>query len=89
MTQFLTVIAQGRNEGANQWLDEHPMVLGSGALVLGLVILGFGIVGLKKGTTTNKRGKQLTDGSAQAMSIVRLGIGGLCILFGLYKMVAG
>ena len=89
MTQLLTILAQGRNEGANQWLDEHPIVLGSIALVLGLVLLGFGIAGLKKGTTADKRGKELSGGSAQAMSILRLVAGVVCTGFGLYKMVAG
>ena len=89
MTQILTILAQGRNAEANQWLDEHPMVLGSGAVALGLVLLGFGIVGLKKGTTTDKRGRQLTGGSAQAMNIVRLVAGVACVGFGLFKMVAG
>lgn len=88
MTQ-LTLFFARRNEAANKWLDEHPMALGGGALVLGVGLLIYGIVSLKSGTTRDKYGRQMSGGSAMAMSIVRLVAGAGCTLFGLYKMIAG
>ena len=74
LTQLMITFAQrgGRNEGANQWLEEHPMVLGLIFLTIGVVLLASGIYSLTKGVTTDKRGNELSGGAAQAMSIIRL-----------------
>ncbi len=91
MAHLMTILARrgGDNDAANQWLDKHPMVLGGGFFALGAVIIVFGVLGLKSGTTTDKRGNKLSGGSAMAMGIVRLVAGVFCCGFGIYKMLAG
>lgn len=73
----------------NRWLDQNPMVLGGGALLLGLVLVGFGVKALVTGQATSKRGAKLTGTQAKLVGAVQAGFGALVILFGLYKMVAG
>lgn len=65
------------------------MVLGLIFLTIGVVLLASGIYSLTKGVTTDKRGNELSGGAAQAMSIIRLVGGVLCVGFALYKMLAG
>ena len=78
-----------RNEEINNWLGENPLVLGAGALVLGLILVGFGVFALKTGRAPAKRGPDLTGGNAKAMAIVWLVFGVLCLLFGAFKIVSG
>ena len=76
-----------RNEEINRWLGENPAVLGGIFLVLGLVLLGFGIKDLATGKARGKWGTEMTGGMASMMGIVRL-IGGIgCTLFGGYKLL--
>jgi len=78
-----------RNEEINRWLNEHPAVLGAGALLLGLVLLGFGIKDLVTGKARGKWGEEMTGGMAAMMGIVRL-VAGLGITgFGLFMLVKG
>jgi len=81
------LFARRGNEAINQWLNENPLVLGGGAIVLGVVLLLFGINALKTGQATTKRGTQLEGGQAAAMGWIWTGFGGLCLLFGLYKCI--
>ncbi|MFQ5731227.1 MAG: hypothetical protein ACE5KM_04635 [Planctomycetaceae bacterium] len=85
----MPIFARRGNEAANKWLGEHPMVLGGGFLVLGVVILGWGIYEIRSGVAHTKRGKKLSGGSAKAMAIIRIVTGSGCILFALFKMIAG
>jgi hypothetical protein len=78
-----------RNAAINQWLEDHPAVLGLGAVALGLVLLGLGIAALKTGRAPTKRGRDLEGNQARAMAFVWLTIGGLCVLFGLFKIAVG
>ncbi len=78
-----------RNEEANAWLAEHPVVLGLGALVLGLILLGLGISALITGRAKTKRGPDLEGGNAKTMGVVWLIGGGMCLLFGVFKIVSG
>jgi hypothetical protein len=76
-------------EGENQWLAEHPLVVGGGAAVLGLILVGLGVWSLVTGKAPTKRGPDLEGGSAKVMSFIWLGFGALCLLFGLFKIVSG
>lgn len=76
-----------RNEEINKWLGENPAILGGLFLVIGLVLLGFGISDLVTGKARGKWGEQMTGGMASLMGIVRL-IGGIgCAGFGAFKLV--
>jgi hypothetical protein len=76
-----------RNEEINQWLNENPAILGGIFLVIGVVLLGFGISDLVTGKARGKWGTEMTGGMASLMGIIRL-IGGLgCAGFGLFKLV--
>ncbi len=77
-----------KNEEANAWLAEHPMVLVAGALALGLILVGLGVYSLMTGRAPTKRGPSLEGGNAQVMAFVWLGFGGLCLLFGIFKFVS-
>jgi hypothetical protein len=83
------LFARRGNEAINKWLDENPLVLGGGAIVIGLVLLSLGIKAFRTGTATTKRGAELTGGQAKAMAMLWTGFGGLCLLFGLYKLAIG
>ena len=78
-----------RNEEINQWLDQHPLVLGLCAIALGAVIGGWGLYELKSGTSYDKKGRKLEGGAGKAASIIRIVFGAAIILFGLYKMIGG
>ncbi|HEY7311634.1 MAG TPA: hypothetical protein VH643_19880 [Gemmataceae bacterium] len=78
-----------RNEAANNWLADHPAVLGAGAVVLGLILVGLGVWSLVTGQAPTKRGPDLEGGNAKAMAFVWLGFGALCLLFGFFKIVSG
>jgi hypothetical protein len=70
-----------RNSPANQWLRENPLVLAAGMCFLGLVLLYFGVVGLRSGTTKDKFGNELRGGMATLSSVIRVvaGIGLICM----------
>lgn len=78
-----------RHEAANRWLADHPAVLGSGAVVLGLILVGLGVWSLLTGKAPTKRGPDLEGSNAKAMAFIWLGFGGLCVLFGLFKIASG
>lgn len=78
-----------RNEAANNWLAQNPLILGGGAVIFALIFLGLGISALVTGRAPTKRGPDLEGGKAKAMGFVWLGFGTLCLLFGLYKIVSG
>jgi hypothetical protein len=86
--QLLILLADGNDE-INNWLGQNPLVLGLMFLVLGLVIGGWGVYELMTGVAYSKRGKAMTGSTAQMLAIVRIVAGTICILFALYKMVAG
>jgi hypothetical protein len=78
-----------RNEEANQWLAENPVILGGAAVVLGLILVGLGVYSLITRRAPTKRGPDLEGGQAVAMAVVWLVFGGLCLLFGAFKIVTG
>jgi hypothetical protein len=91
---FASVIVQpvhlfAKYEEANNWLTDHPVVLGAGAVVLGLILVGLGVWSLVTGHAPTKRGPDLEGGTAKAMGFVWLGFGALCLLFGCFKIVSG
>ena len=78
-----------RNEELNKWLAEHPLVLGGLFLVLGLVLLGFGIKELLTGKSRTKWGTEIQGGMAAFAGVIRV-VGGIgCIGFGAYKLIEG
>lgn len=86
---YLLLAQRGADSAGNQWLGEHPMVLGGIFLAIGLVAGGWGIVELKSGVASDKRGRKVEGGAGKALAIVRIVVGAGACLFGLYKMVAG
>lgn len=78
-----------KHEAANAWLADHPAALGSGAAVLGVILVLLGAWSLVTGRAPTKRGPELEGNNARAMAFVWLGFGVLCLLFGLFKMVTG
>jgi hypothetical protein len=76
-------------EAENNWLTNHPVILGCGAVVLGLILVGLGVRSLLTGQSPTKRGPDLEGGNAKAMGFVWLGFGALCLLFGCFKIVSG
>jgi hypothetical protein len=81
------VLILARNEEINKWLGENPAVLGGLFLVIGLVLLGFGINDLVTGKARGKWGTEFSGGTASLMGIIRL-VGGLgCAGFGAFKLV--
>jgi uncharacterized membrane protein len=79
------LFARGDNREINKWLEENPLVLGGGAILIGVVLLLIGINAIKTQQATTKRGGQLEGGQAVAMGWIWTAFGGLCLLFGLYK----
>jgi len=71
------------------WVGFAPMVLGLIFLLIGAALGGWGLYELSTGVAYSKRGKEITGGTAKALAIVRIVAGAGCILFALYKMVAG
>jgi hypothetical protein len=65
-----------RNEAANNWLADHPLVLGGGAVVLGLILVGLGVIVLTTGSAPTKRGPRLEGSNAKAMAFIWLEFGG-------------
>jgi hypothetical protein len=78
-----------RYEEANNWLADHPLILGAGAVVLGLILVSLGVWSLIRGQAPTKRGPDLEGGNAKAMGFVWLGFGAICLLFGFFKIVSG
>jgi MFS family permease len=70
-----------RNEEINQWFDQNPLVLGGGAMVLALILIGVGVAALVTGQTRDKWGRKMKGMNAKV-----LGFGGLVLLFALFKI---
>jgi hypothetical protein len=77
------------NEEINKWLGEHPAVLGAGAIVIGGVLVTFGVAALVTGRSQGKYGHKMEGPMAYVHGAVLAGFGGLAILFGLYKVISG
>jgi len=75
-----------KNEEINQWLSDHPGVLGSCAIVLSLVLLSIGIGAIVTGRASSKYGTEIKGNQARLYGFVIAGFGALCLLFGLYKV---
>ena len=78
-----------RNDEINEWLGQHPMVLGLIFLAIGLVVGGWGLYELSTGVAHSKRGKEVTGDTAKMLAIVRIVAGAGCLLFALYKILLG
>lgn len=78
-----------RNSAANQWLDKNPAVLGGISILIGGLLLYFGIRDLKRGVTRDKFGREVSGGMASLISIVRAIGGTVAGGFGLYKLLFG
>lgn len=73
----------------DQWLEDHPLALGGGALVLGLILLGFGIAAIRSGKSTSKYGVELEGPMAELHGVAMAGAGLLVVMFGGYKLFMG
>lgn len=90
MLDSLTILAQrGADSDLNQWLGEHPAVLGGIFIAIGLAVGGYGAWELYKGVAHDKWGNQMEGGMGNAMAGLRLVAGICCVGFGIYKLVAG
>jgi hypothetical protein len=78
-----------RNEEINQWLEQNPAVLGGGAILIGLLLVAFGVKALLTGRSQGKWGHQMEGPMAYVHGALLAGFGGLAILFGLYKLISG
>lgn len=90
MISEMVILAQrGANSPANQWLRENPMVLGLIFLVIGSLLLFFGIREIRSGVAHDKYGNVIPGGMGQVTALVRV-VGGVgCCAFAIYKMVMG
>ncbi len=89
LAMFEILAQRGADSPMNKWLNENPLVLGIGALVLGAVLALSGFVNLKTGTSRDKWGTEHTGGIATFTGLVRL-IAGIGVAgFGVYKMIFG
>jgi hypothetical protein len=77
------------NEEINRWLGENPMILGLMFLVIGLAVGGWGLYEFRSGVAHGKYGHTVKGTQGKILAIVRIVVGAGCILFALYKMVAG
>ena len=77
--------AQRRNDAANDWLARNPLILGLGAIVLGLALVGWGVAGLLSGRAKSKWGTEFDGNKATVISSVRLIAGVGFLIFGVYK----
>jgi hypothetical protein len=85
----LLLLARRGNPEINRWLEEHPAVLGLIFLAIGVALLGSAVNELRTGVVHDKRGNELTGGTAKVTTFVRLVAGIGCCGFGLFKLVAG
>ena len=76
-----------RNEEINQWLADNPAVLGGGAVLLGLVLLGFGVTALMSGKSTGKYGQKFEGPMAHLHGAVLTIFGVGVLIFGAIKLV--
>lgn len=74
-----------RNDDINKWLAANPVVLGAGAILIGLILVGLGVSVFVTGKAVTKKGPDLEGGQAKAMGYVWLTFGVLAIGFGLFK----
>lgn len=86
--QYLLLLADAKDD-FNRYLDENPMVLGALALVLGLMVAGWGTVSLISGRTRDNYGRKMEGTWARVVAVIRIICGGAAIVFGIYKMLVG
>lgn len=77
-----------RNEEINAWLEEHPAVLSGMFVVLGLVLLGYGLKALFTGRSRSKRGKELEGPMAYFHGAIMALFGAGCLAFAVAKIVS-
>lgn len=85
MLQKLLMFAQ--KEDLNKWLDENPAVLGGIFILLGFGIAGYGLYELKTGVTRDKKGRVIEGSGATAVTYIRIVVGSVFGLFGVYKLL--
>ncbi|MBS0265260.1 MAG: hypothetical protein JSS02_25225 [Planctomycetes bacterium] len=89
MWHFSQVLARGADSPANQWLKEHPEVLGLIFLVIGAILAFTGVSSLMSGEARGKWGTRHSGGMARFIGLIRLVAGIGAGIFGIYQMVAG
>ena len=84
-----SILLTDRNSPTNVWLRENPIVISAIAGLLGIVLLYFGITGLRNGTTKGKYGQTHTGATATFVSVLRLIMGVGAIGVGIYVAIFG
>jgi hypothetical protein len=84
MSYFVPLLA--RNEAANQWLNDNPLVLAAIFGVLAAVLLATGIRSLLTGQATGKWGTQHEGGMALFLGGIRVLGGVICIGVAIYGL---
>lgn len=84
MSYFVPLLA--RNEAANKWLEENPLVLAAIFSVLAAVLLISGIRSLLTGQASGKWGTRHEGGMAQFIGGIRVLGGIVCIGVALYGL---
>jgi len=75
-----------RNEEINAWLEEHPAVLGGMFIVLGFVLLTFGLIALRTGRARGKWGNEMEGPTAYLHGGVLTIAGAGSLGFALFKL---
>jgi hypothetical protein len=75
-----------RNEAINAWLEEHPAVLGGMFIVLGLVLLSFGLKTLFTGRSRSKRGQEIEGPMAYLQGAMLTIFGAGCLAFAIFRL---
>ncbi|PQO36663.1 hypothetical protein [Blastopirellula marina] len=85
---LLLLLADAKDD-FNRYLDEHPMVLGAAALVLGLLVAGWGTISLITGKTRDNYGRKMEGAWVPVVALFRIFFGCAAVVFGIYKMIVG
>jgi len=78
-----------RNEEINKFLSENPLILGGIFLVIGLLLLGYGLKDIATGRSRGKWGVKFQGPMATIVGLLRVIGGAGSILFGAYKLIEG
>lgn len=86
MIETINLCAQ---QSFNQWLSDHPAVLGLFLLTIGGILAASGVWELKKGVSKDKYGNEIKGKFGKIVSILRLVVGGGIACVGIYKLISG
>jgi hypothetical protein len=88
MLLAFTQLLADSNDEINKWLGENPAILGGIFLVLGLVLLGFGVTAIVTGRSTGKYGHKMEGPMAHLHGAIMAIAGAGFSLFAIYKLIS-